>query len=478
MVSHLVFYQLGLIALVWVFLILYGLWPSEPAADRPMPPKPLMPRCKYSKKPKPFPGLTRQPCCTACEQAIETPRLQPSPPSLPTITSTRGRRRHVDTSSHFCPDPDCRYGGWLGLGNITSNGHPSGGPWRQLYCGACHGYFLETHGTPLHGKRVAPDRLVWAVGALAEGLGIRAVARVFEVDPNTVLQWLVEVADHATAFSRYFLHDVRVTQVQLDELFALLSAVKAGEVSEAEDITRLARSPHCVWTAMDPVTNLLLTLDIGDRTLAMAQRVVHQVVQVLAPGCVPLFLTDGFTEYATALLTHDGQWVQPARRQAKGPHPKPRWMPLPQLLYAQVVKTVRRRRLVDVSHRVVFGTLEAVEQVLAPLGCQINTAFVERLNLSMRQHVAAVGRRVSTLCKGEDGLRQQLALYHTYYNFCLPHASLRLPLPQLEPTKGTGSAKRWWPQTPAMAAGLTDHVWTLREVLLFRVPPWPQPAGV
>jgi len=153
-------------------------------------------------------------------------------------------------------------------------------------------------------------------------------------------------------------------------------------------------------------------------------------------------------------------------------------MPLPQLLYAQVVKTVRRRCLVRVRHRVVFGTLETVNAVLAPLGCQINTAFVERLNLSMRQHVAAVGRRVSTLCKGEDGLRQQLALYHTYYNFCLPHASLRLPLPQLEPTKGTGSAKRWWPQTPAMAAGLTDHVWTLREVLLFRVPPWPQPAGV
>jgi hypothetical protein len=168
MVSHLVFYQLGLIVLVWVFLMLYGLWPSEPAAARPMPPKPLLPRCKYSKKPKPFPGLTRQPCCTACEQAIETPRLQPSPPPLPTIPSTRGRRRHVDTSRHFCPDPDCRYGGWLGLGNITSNGHPSGGPWRQLYCGACHGYFLETHGTPLHGKRVAPDRLVWAVSALAE----------------------------------------------------------------------------------------------------------------------------------------------------------------------------------------------------------------------------------------------------------------------------------------------------------------------
>jgi IS1 family transposase len=477
MVSHLVFYQLGLVALVWLFLMLSGLWPSEPAAARLMPPKPLRPRCKPSKKPKPFPGLTRKPCCAACKQAIEAPKLQPSPPPPPTIASTRGRRRHVDTSQHFCPAPDCRYGGWLGLGNITSNGHPSGGPWRQLYCSKCRGYFLETHGTPFHGKRVAPDLLVWAVGALAEGLGIRAVARVFEVDPNTVLQWLVEVAEQLQAFSQYFLHDVRVTQVQLDELFALLSAVRTGEVSEAEAIQCLSPSPHWVWTAIDPESKLLLVLDVGERTLAMAQCVVHQVAEVLAPGCMPLFLTDGFKEYTTALLTHYGHWVQPSRRQATGPAPKPRWLPLPGLLYAQVIKTVRRRRLVRVSHRVVFGTLEAVQQVLAACGWQINTAFVERLNLSLRQHVAAIGRRVSTLCKGEEGLHQQLALYHVYYNFCLPHTSLRQALPQPLPTHGTGSAKRWQPRTPAMAAGLTDHGWTLREVLLFRVPPWPQPAG-
>ena len=95
----------------------------------------------------------------------------------------------------------------------------------------------------------------------------------------------------------------------------------------------------------------------------------------------------------------------------------------------QVIKTVRRRRLLRVHHRVVFGTLAAVHQVLAPCGWQINTAFVERVNLTIRQHVAAVGRRVSTLCKGEAGLAQQLALYHGYYNFCLPHRSLRQPLP-------------------------------------------------
>jgi hypothetical protein len=152
---------------------------------------------------------------------------------------------------------------------------------------------------------------------------------------------------------------------------------------------------------------LLLVIEVGTRTLAMAQWVLHQVAQGLAPACLPLFLTDGYKEYATALLTHVGQWVQPPRRQDKGPHPKPRWMPLPALLYAQVIKTTRRRRLVRVRHRVVFGTLEAVQQVLAACGWQVNTAFVERLNLSLRQHVAAIGRRVSTLCKGEEGLRQQ-----------------------------------------------------------------------
>jgi hypothetical protein len=142
------------------------------------------------------------------------------------------------------------------------------------------------------------------------------------------------------------------------------------------------------------------------------------------------------------------------------------------------VKQYRRRRLVGVRHQVVFGTRAAVKRVLAAQGWQINTAFIERVHLTIRQHVAAVGRRVMTLCKHEAGLRQQLALYQAYYNFCLPHASLRLPLPYPEPTHGHGSAKRWQLRTPAMAAGLTDHVWTLREMLLYRVPPWPQPQAL
>jgi len=115
-------------------------------------------------------------------------------------------------------------------------------------CLSCKRHFLEIHGTPLHGKQVAPDKLVWAIAALAEGLGIRAVARVFETDPNTVLSWLVAAAEHLKACSRYFVHDLDVEQVQMDELFALLSAVKAGDdVSEQQAMKRLSRLPHWVW---------------------------------------------------------------------------------------------------------------------------------------------------------------------------------------------------------------------------------------
>src|SRR5207244_4086408 len=146
---------------------------------------------------------------------------------------------------------------------------------------------------------------------LAEGLGMRATARVFEMDPNTVLHWLVEAAEQLKAFAAYFLCDIHSNQLQLDELYAVLGGVKAGGFSTKHAIKRLERSRHWVWTAIDPESKLLLVIDSGPRTLAMAQRVVHHIAQMLAPDCAPLFLTDGFREYLTALLTHYGQWVQP-----------------------------------------------------------------------------------------------------------------------------------------------------------------------
>ena len=477
MVPTPLFYQLLVVALVLICLFIHVGLPDIPL---PKPQPPLASnkrRRRRSQEPQPFPGLMHKPLCEACEQGADVRPQAPGEPP-PIITFTRGRRRTVDTQSHCCPAPNCSYHGWLGRGNLRANGHPGGQLWRQLQCVSCEGYFSETHGTIFHGKHASSELIVRVLACLAEGLGIRGTARVFEIDPNTVLSWLVEAAEQLTAFSAYFLHEVHINQVQLDELYAVLSAVRDGNMSEAEAIEQLSRSPHWVWTALDPETKLLLSVQVGDRTLAMAQAMLHHIAQLLAPGCVPLFLSDGYPHDLTAIVTHFGPWVQPPRRQAQGPTPKPRWMPLAELLYAQVVKTLRRRRLVEVKHHVVFGTRAAVDQVLAACGWQINTAFVDRLNLSLRQRVAAMRRRSATSCKGEDGLGQHLALFQVYHNFVLPHASLRQALAEPIASNGTGSAKVWRPCTPAMAAGLTDRVWSLKEVLLYRVPPWPQPQTV
>ena len=260
----------------------------ESKPSLPAPPVPVKPKRKRSTEPKAFEGLTHKPHCVLCKQ--ETGETHPPPPIRPDpMPLTNRRPRTVDTSRHFCPHSHCDYRGWLGLNNLRANGHPSGGPWRQFHCTSCKGYFLETHGTLFHGKQAAVERIVHVLACLAEGLGIRATARVFEVDPNTVLQWLVEAAEQLKAFTSYWLCNVYVTQLQLDELYAMLREVKSGEISEDEAIKRLERSSSWVWTAMDPESKLLVVIDVGTRTLEMAQCVVHQVCQHLAPDWVPLF---------------------------------------------------------------------------------------------------------------------------------------------------------------------------------------------
>jgi hypothetical protein len=259
-----------------------------------------------------------------------------------------------------------------------------------------------------HGKHSSPELIVYIIACLAEGLGIRGTARVFGIDANTVLQWLQE----------------------------------AGE--------QLSQSPRWMWTARDAESKLLLSTQAGPRTLPMVQAMLHQIVQLLVPGCVPLFLSDDHPNYLPAIVTHFGHRVQPPRRQARGPAPKPRWMPVSDLLYARVVKVLRRRRIVEVQHQVVLGTQLAVDQVLSASGWQINTSFVERLNLIFRQRVAPMRRRSATSCKGQAGLDHQLALFLVNYNFVLPHASLHQALAEPSPRRergrpsGGGRARQRW----------------------------------
>src|SRR4029450_2652761 len=214
MVSHLFFYQLVLVALVWLCLMLQWAWPSDNVTNQPTSLQPTPPRRKRSREPTPFAGLTTKPHCDACEP-VDAPHLHAPSTPPPRIVMTRGRRRAVDTATDFCPNPDCRYRGWVGWGNLRANGHPNGGRWRQLLCIVCRRYFLETLGTIFYGKHASVELIVRVIACLAEGLGIRGTARVFEVDPNTVLQWLVEAAEQLRVFSQHFLHDVSVRQVQL-----------------------------------------------------------------------------------------------------------------------------------------------------------------------------------------------------------------------------------------------------------------------
>jgi IS1 family transposase len=239
------------------------------------------------------------------------------------------------------------------------------------------------------------------------------------------------------------------------------------------------KAKYWVWVGVDASTKLWLATVVGDRSQACAQLLVHAIVALLAPGCMPLFTCDQWSAYGAALLTHFGQWVETQRQHTRGRSPKPRWLPVPELLYAQVVKERELGRVVSVTKRAIFGSLEAIEKALQASGTSqvINTAFIERLNLTIREHVAALGRKVQDLAKTMSGLRNQLSLAQAYHNFCLPHASLRLSLPQPIPTRGNGSPKKWLPRTPAMAAGVTPRVWRLEELLLLRVPPHQQTSA-
>jgi hypothetical protein len=167
MVPTLFFYELGLIALMWLFLMLCWLGPNTAVRRQPMAPSQL-PRRKRSTAPKVFAGLTHKPHCALCERDTVSPQVLPPVPPDP-MPATNRRPREVDTSKHVCPHTACDYRGWLELNNLRANGHPSGGPWRQFHCTSCNGYFLETHGTLLHGKRIAVELIVEVLACLAEG---------------------------------------------------------------------------------------------------------------------------------------------------------------------------------------------------------------------------------------------------------------------------------------------------------------------
>jgi hypothetical protein len=272
--------QLAVLGLLWRGILLHPVWPNRGAVSpqRPGDPAPITPQRQRAHKPKPFVGLTHKPPCALCEHEA-THGTPPSPRRPDPRPPTHRRPRGSETSKHFCPHSGCRYRGWLGVGNLRANGHPSGGSWRQFQCTACNGYFPEHPGTLFYGKRVPVELSVQVLACWAEGLGMRATARVFAVAPNTVLGGWLEAAEQRKACSASLLCDGHGRPCQLDALYAVLRDGKNGESSAAEALKRLERSRPWVWTVIDPASHRLLATASGPRTLAMAQRVVHQGVQ-------------------------------------------------------------------------------------------------------------------------------------------------------------------------------------------------------
>jgi hypothetical protein len=175
--TPLVYYQLVILALIWLCVMRLPLWPSPSRGMPPRPAAPIKPKRRRSSAPNPFAGLTQQPHCALCEG--ETGERTPAPPRrLDPMRSTNRRPRTVDLSLPFCPPLNCYDRGGLGRHNLRTQVPPSGGPWRQVPCLGCHGVFPPHPGTLWHGQQAAVERLVHGLAGLAEGRGIRATARV------------------------------------------------------------------------------------------------------------------------------------------------------------------------------------------------------------------------------------------------------------------------------------------------------------
>ena len=267
----------------------------------------------------------------------------------------------------------------------------------------------------------------------------------------------------------YLWNCLPVTECQLDELWGFVSSEKA-HLPYAK-IYCETYGAAWVWLAFAPVWRLVLAFVVGKRTQENADLLLERVKDVTDEH-IPFFSSDQPPEYDDALLHTYGVWVQPERKGDRGRYPLPRLVPTADLLYAQVVKMREHGRVTEVKTKVIFVKPEAIAEQLAKsaVSAAINTSFVERDTLTQRQSKRRLTRRPNGFSKAISWFEKQLWLSTAYYHFVLPHHSLRQPLETLEPTRGTGTPKRWKPVTPAMAAGITDHVWTTAELLAYRVP--------
>ncbi len=368
----------------------------------------------------------------------------------------------------YCPNRGCPYYGVpFQQGLLVKNGTSHGQ--KQALCRACGSSVSARYATAYWDLTAEPAIFEMAIRALAEGNSLRSTARIVQIDKDTACAWLHRAAQQCRLVMLYLWRDLPVAECQLDELWSFVHT-KEQHLQTAKQLCA-TYGDAWVWIAFAPVWRLVLAFVAGQRTQASANLLLERVAHVTADG-IPFFTSDQLAEYRTALLHVYGQWQQPTRNGNRGRYPHRRRVPPPDLLYAQVVKQRERGEVVAVTRKVVFGAADAIAARLAtlPTSTTVNTSFVERENLTLRQHNRRLTRKTNGFSKELSWLEKQLWLSLAYYHLVLPHDSLRQPLDVPEPTRGSGSARQWRPVTPAMAAGMTDHVWTTTELLSYRVP--------
>ena len=396
--------------------------------------------------------------CPVCRHQPVRPAPPPPPPAVRPwreLKSRRGAPRRIPTAGFACPNRTCPYYRITDAQTHALVGDGTHGTHERIQtfrCQACGTTFTSRRQTPLYRLKTPSSRIAEVLTALAEGLTLAAAVRVFGHSEGTMRTWLTRAGEHSATLHHRWLRHLTLPHLQLDELR-----------------TRLRNRAHVLWlwVAIDPLTKLIPVLQLGTRTQHTAHGVVHELRQRLAPGCLPVVTSDGLNLYFYALTAHFGTWVTGIGSRAH------RWQVAAGLLYGQVKKTYRRRKVVRVRRVMRCGTAANLRAALTKLGLsgRLNTAFVERVNLTIRQGVAALARRTWATAQTAPSLLAQLDWWRGYYHFVRPHASLRVPLAQPVERGGRREPQRYRQRTPAMAAGLTRRRWTVRELLLVPLPP-------
>jgi transposase-like protein/IS1 family transposase len=338
----------------------------------------------------------------------------------------------MDPATTFCPNVACPARGQTGRGNIGIHSCKD----QRFICTECQKTFSATKGTAFYRLRTSAESVSLVVTLMAHGCPLQAIVVAFGYDERTVACWLARAGVQGQAVQEHLVEHPRdLGQVQADEL-------------------RVKTQRGIVWMALAMMvrTRLWLAGEVSaQRDLPLIRRLIERVKRCAVQRPL-LICTDGLVSYIRAIRE---TFRDPVHTGKGG---RPRLRPWHNVLIAQVVKRYERRRVVDVERRIVAGTPARVETLRRRSQGDgvINTAYIERLNATFRARLGALTRRGRALARRTLTLQHGMYLIGTVYNFCTPHASLCC----------AGGAT-----TPAMAAGITDHCWTVQELLSFHVPP-------